>query len=106
MFAAELTDQLFRRSAGRLVTHLTRALGAEHLGLVEDAVQDAMLRALQTWPFNGIPDNPEAWLFRVARNRALDELRRSATLSRCSGGPKTVSPSSSSRTVSWTRSAT
>lgn len=82
MSAPELTDRLFRRSAGRLVAHLTRALGAEHLGLVEDAVQDALLGALQTWPFNGIPDNPEGWLFRVARNRALDELRRSATLAR------------------------
>lgn len=78
MTARELTDRLFRRSAGRLVAHLARVLGAEHLGLVEDAVQDALLEALQTWPFRGIPDNPEGWLFRVARNRALDELRRSA----------------------------
>ena len=82
MVAAELTERLFRRSAGRLVAHLTRSLGTEHLGLAEDAVQDAMLRALQTWPFNGIPADPEAWLFRVARNRALDELRQLATRSR------------------------
>lgn len=82
MIAAELTERLFRRSAGRLVAHLTRSLGTEHLGLAEDAVQDAMLRALQTWPFNGIPADPEAWLFRVARNRALDELRQLATRSR------------------------
>lgn len=82
MGATELTDRLFRRSAGRLVAHLTRALGPEHLGLAEDAVQDALLEALQSWPFNGVPDNPEGWLFRVARNRALDEMRRSATLSR------------------------
>jgi RNA polymerase sigma-70 factor (ECF subfamily) len=82
VIAAELTERLFRRSAGRLVAHLTRSLGTEHLGLAEDAVQDAMLRALQTWPFNGIPADPEAWLFRVARNRALDELRQLATRSR------------------------
>jgi RNA polymerase sigma-70 factor (ECF subfamily) len=80
--AAELTERLFRRSAGRLVAHLTRSLGTEHLGLAEDAVQDAMLRALQTWPFNGFPADPEAWLFRVARNRALDELRQLARRSR------------------------
>ena len=82
MKATELTDRLFRRSAGRLVAHLTRALGPEHLGLAEDAVQDALLKALQTWPFQGVPENPEGWLLRVARNGALDELRRSATLSR------------------------
>ena len=80
MEATELTDRLFRRSAGRLVAHLTRVLGPEHLGLAEDAVQDALLKALQTWPFKGAPDNPEGWLFRVARNAALDELRRSTGL--------------------------
>jgi RNA polymerase sigma-70 factor (ECF subfamily) len=71
-------DHLFRRSAGRLVSSLTRALGAARLDLAEEVVQDALLKALQTWPFQGVPVNPEAWLFRVARNRALDVLRREA----------------------------
>jgi RNA polymerase sigma-70 factor (ECF subfamily) len=38
-------------------------------------VQEALLKALQTWPYNGVPDNPAGWLFRVARNAALDVLR-------------------------------
>ena len=80
--AGELADRLFRESAGRLVAALTRALGTEYLSLAEDAVQDALLRALQTWPYHGVPDNPVGWLFRVARNRALDDVRRSATLAR------------------------
>ncbi len=71
-----LVDDLFRRCAGRLVSRLTRALGPRHLPLAEECVQDALLRALQHWPHRGVPARPEAWLFRVARNRALDRLRR------------------------------
>lgn len=71
-------DRLFREAAGRIVAVLTRQLGPEHLDLAEDAVQDAVLRALETWPYRGEPDNPAAWLMRVARNRALDRLRQLA----------------------------
>jgi RNA polymerase sigma-70 factor (ECF subfamily) len=75
-------DRLFRRSAGRLLAGLTRFLGTDQLALAEDVVQDALLRALQTWPYHGIPANPQGWLFQVARRRALDVVRRSATLKR------------------------
>jgi RNA polymerase sigma factor (sigma-70 family) len=70
-----LVDHLFRRQAGQMVATLTRTLGPRHLTLAEDSVQDALMTAMQQWPFRGIPDNPEAWLFQVARNRALDRLR-------------------------------
>jgi RNA polymerase sigma-70 factor (ECF subfamily) len=70
-----LVDHLFRRQAGQMVATLTRTLGSRHLTIAEDAVQEALLTALQQWPFRGVPDNPEAWLFQVARNRALDRLR-------------------------------
>jgi len=73
--ALALVDHLFRRQAGQMVATLTRTLGSRHLTLAEDAVQEALLTAMQQWPFRGVPDNPEAWLFRVARNRALDRLR-------------------------------
>jgi RNA polymerase sigma-70 factor (ECF subfamily) len=72
----ELLDDLFRREAGRLVAALTRALGPGELTLAEDAVQEAMLTALQAWPARGVPADPAAWLFRAAKNRALDALRR------------------------------
>jgi len=78
-----VVDGLFRRSAGRLVSMLAARLGADRLDLAEEAVQDALLRALELWPHRGIPADPEAWLHTVARNRALDLLRRetrSATL--------------------------
>ena len=73
--ALALVDHLFRRQAGQMVATLTRTLGSRHLALAEDAVQDALLTAMQQWPFRGVPDNPQGWLFQVARNRALDRLR-------------------------------
>ena len=71
-----LLEHLFRREASRIVAHLTGLLGAAHLDLAEDTVQEAMLRALQTWPYQGVPENAAAWLFRVAHNAAIDALRR------------------------------
>ena len=50
--------------------------GLGHLNLAEDVVQDALCRALEVWPVHGLPDNPSAWLMRVARNRAIDLVRR------------------------------
>ena len=70
-----LVDHLFRRQAGQMVATLTRTLGTRHIALAEDAVQDALTTAMQQWPFRGVPQDPEAWLFQVARNRALDRLR-------------------------------
>ena len=63
-----------------MVSRLARWLGAARLDLAEEAVQDALLRALSTWPFRGVPAEPRGWLFQVARNRAVDLLRREASL--------------------------
>ena len=63
-----------------MVARLARWLGAARLDLAEEAVQDALLRALATWPFRGVPAEPRGWLFQVARNRAVDLLRREASL--------------------------
>jgi RNA polymerase sigma-70 factor (ECF subfamily) len=70
-----LLGELFRRQAGQLVATLTRIFGPAHLDLAESVVQEALLSALQTWPYQGIPDNPGGWLMRVARNKATDALR-------------------------------
>lgn len=69
-------DRLFRREAGRLTASLARIFGVAQLQLVEDVVQEALLEALRRWRFHGVPDNPHAWLRQVARNRAIDEIRR------------------------------
>ncbi len=71
-----LTDHLFRHEAGKLVAVLTGIFGIERLQLAEDVVQEAMVRALQTWPYYGVPKNPAAWLTQAAKNLALDSLRR------------------------------
>ncbi len=71
-----VVDHLFRRESGRLVAVLTRYFGIAHLHLVEDVVQDALVRAMETWPFTGVPQNPSAWLLQTAKNRGLDQARR------------------------------
>jgi len=71
-----LTDRLFREEAGKLVSVLTRIFGIDRLELAEDAVQEALVRALRTWPYYGIPENPAAWITQTAKNLALDIVRR------------------------------
>ena len=71
-----LGDHFFRHESGRLVALLVRRFGAARLELIEDAVQSALLSALTGWGTRGLPDNPSAWLSRVAQNRLIDQLRR------------------------------
>jgi RNA polymerase sigma factor (sigma-70 family) len=73
---SDIVEHLFRHEAGKMVAILTGIFGLEHLTLAEDVVQEALVRALQTWPFYGVPDNPSAWIMRTSRNLALDVVRR------------------------------
>jgi len=75
MSAPELPHHWFRRELGRLVSILSRRFGVHRLELCEDAAQTALLRATQAWA-SALPDDPGAWLYRVAHNYVLDELRR------------------------------
>jgi RNA polymerase sigma-70 factor (ECF subfamily) len=75
-----LVEGLFRREAGRLVARLARIFGTASLELAEDVVQDALLKALRNWSINGTPSDPHAWLVRVAKNLAIDRVRRDARL--------------------------
>ena len=74
--APELVEHFFRHESAKLVAVLTRAFGVRYLDLVEDKVQEALLTAMQTWRHRGAPANPSGWIYRVARNRVLDALRR------------------------------
>jgi RNA polymerase sigma-70 factor, ECF subfamily len=67
-------DRLYREHFGRAVAALIRSFGDWELA--EDAVQDAFATAVERWPRTGVPDDPAAWLITVARNRAIDRLRR------------------------------
>lgn len=73
---SEVVEHLFRHESARMIATLTRIFGVEHLTLAEDVVQEALARALQTWPFYGLPKNPAGWLMQTARHLALDVVRR------------------------------
>lgn len=74
--AGKIAGHLFRHEGARIVALLTGHFGVQRLQLVEDVVQEALVRAMQTWPYRGVPDNPAAWLTQTAKNIALDVLRR------------------------------
>ncbi|MDB6021890.1 MAG: putative polymerase, sigma-24 subunit, subfamily [Pedosphaera sp.] len=73
---SQVLEHLFRHESAKMVAMLTGIFGIEHLTLAEDVVQEALSRALQTWPFYGVPKNPAAWIMRASRNLALDVVRR------------------------------
>jgi RNA polymerase sigma factor (sigma-70 family) len=73
---SQVVEHLFRHEGAKMVATLTGIFGVEHLNLAEDVVQEALARALQTWPFYGVPQNPSAWIMRASRNLALDVVRR------------------------------
>jgi RNA polymerase sigma-70 factor, ECF subfamily len=76
MKAREAAERVFREHSGRVLATLIRQLG--DFDRAEDALQDAMTRALEVWPERGIPDNPVAWLVTTGRHRAIDRIRREA----------------------------
>jgi len=76
--AHEVVDRLFREESGRAVATLIRVLG--DFDLAEEAVQEAFAKALETWPGQGLPRNPAAWITTTARNAAIDRIRRQRRL--------------------------
>jgi RNA polymerase sigma factor (sigma-70 family) len=74
-----LVEHFFRHEFGRLGAVLTRSLGMRRLDLVEDVVQAALMQALETWSRRGVLEDPGGWLYRTARNLAIDALRRERT---------------------------
>ncbi len=80
MTAAEQVERIFREEHGRVLAALISQF--EDFDLAEDALQDALVNALERWEVDGIPINPGAWLMTVARRRAIDRVRQSAILER------------------------
>ena len=74
-----LPQHYFRHESGRLVAALVRVLGVHNLTLAEDVSQEALVRALEVWKVQGVPDNPSGWLYRSAKNLAVDALRKDRT---------------------------
>ena len=77
---AEAVTRLAREEGGRVTAILAHRYA--DLDLADESVQDALVEALGTWPTRGVPDNPAAWLLTVARNKALDRLRRTTSAAR------------------------
>src|SRR5262249_28407800 len=71
----EIVEHYFRHEYGRLVSTLVRVFGVHLLETIEDSIQDALQLALTSWSMKGAPENPGAWLYRVAYNDVLDVLR-------------------------------
>ena len=71
---ADAVTRLAREEGGRVTAILAARFG--DLDLADESVQEALVEAVATWPERGVPDNPAAWLLTVARNKALDRLRR------------------------------
>lgn len=69
-------EHFFRHEYGKLVATLLRRVGVRHVEAVEDAVQSALTKALEAWTLAGLPEEPSAWLFRVARNELAGDLRK------------------------------
>jgi RNA polymerase sigma-70 factor (ECF subfamily) len=72
----ELIPLLYRAEFRKLVSVLSRSFGLEHIELAEDIVSEAFLTAAETWGIKGVPNNPVAWLYAVAKNSAKDQLKR------------------------------
>jgi RNA polymerase sigma factor (sigma-70 family) len=76
-------DAIWHIESPKIIAALARVTG--DVGLAEDFAQDALVAALERWPETGVPDRPGAWLLAVARNRALDHLRRGRRVERAHG---------------------
>lgn len=72
----KLIPHLFRTEFRKITAVLTRFLGIEHLELAEDLASETFVLALEAWPHHGIPENPSAWLYTVAKNKAKNQLKR------------------------------
>jgi RNA polymerase sigma factor (sigma-70 family) len=72
----QLVSHLFRHEAGKMTAVLTRLLGFGSFEVAQDIVQDTLLKAMSTWSFKGIPENPSAWLYTVAKRKAVDIIRQ------------------------------
>lgn len=83
MNPADALNELFRNEHGLVLASLIRTFG--DFDLAEDSLQDAVAAAMRSWPSDGVPERPAAWLLTTARNKGIDRLRREATFNRKAG---------------------
>ena len=78
MKQAELIPHLFRTEYRKIVSVLSKLFGIEYIEIAEDIASDTFLLASELWGLEGLPENPTAWLYVVAKNKAKDFLKRDA----------------------------
>lgn len=71
-----LIPHLFRTEFSKITAVLTKVFGFEHVAVAEDIAGDTFIAALKTWPYKGVPKNPQAWLYNVAKNKAKNYMKR------------------------------
>ena len=71
-----IIPELFRTEFSKIVSVLCKTFGLSNIELAEDLVSDTFLAAAETWGLKGVPENPRAWLYTVAKNKARDTFRR------------------------------
>ncbi len=76
MVQQELIPHLFRSEYSNITAVLCKSLGIEHIETAEDIAGETFLSALETWPYKGLPANPAAWLYAVAKNKAINYIKR------------------------------
>jgi RNA polymerase sigma-70 factor (ECF subfamily) len=76
MHQHELIPHLFRTEFGRITAVLCKLFGFDNVSAAEDIASETFLTALNTWPYKGVPENPQAWLYTVAKNKAKNHLTR------------------------------
>ena len=75
----ELTEHFFRNEYGKIVAVITKYIGNQNINIAEDIVQETLLKAVEYWQHNGVPENPTAWLYATAKNKTLNYLKKNKT---------------------------
>ncbi|TWT25861.1 RNA polymerase sigma factor [Planomicrobium sp. CPCC 101110] len=78
LFIRQKIEAVWRAESAIIVASITRVVG--DIGIAEDVAHDTLIKALESWPIRGIPNNPGAWLMTVAKRKAIDTLRRKKSL--------------------------
>lgn len=75
----QLIPHLFRSEYGKIVAAISHHFGLHQMEMAEDIASETFLKAMESWPYHGLPANPTAWLYTVAKCKALNSLRKAKT---------------------------
>lgn len=88
-----IVEHLFREQSGKMSAILTRRFGFGSAERIDDIIQDTFIAALKTWSVKGVPENPEAWLYQVAKNKTLNQIKKNSRLNYSEEGTPNITTS-------------